>query len=306
MNTQEKFSVPEAVTLEDVTLRDGLQNEIRLFSVEEKLNIVKGLIAAGAKRIQIGSFVNPEMVPQMANTGELFHALPQSKDITYTVLVLNETGLEQAIDTGVTHLYMAISATETHNLKNNHCTLEEAKFRIEGMITQAKSHNNLSVRAGIMMAFGCAYEGLVPVERVIDIAKLYSRLEVDIIDLADTAALANPRQIFELVIMIRSETNDTPVSLHLHDTRKMGLPNMLAGLLAGVTLFDTSTGGLGGCPFVPEPAGNIATEEAAFMLEKMGIRTGIHLQALYTLNHSLKKTLQQNFSDKMPRTSLSK
>jgi len=306
MNTQEKFSVPEAVTLEDVTLRDGLQNEIRLFSVEEKLNIVKGLIAAGAKRIQIGSFVNPEMVPQMANTGELFHALPQSKDITYTVLVLNETGLEQAIDTGVTHLYMAISATETHNLKNNHCTLEEAKFRIEGMITQAKSHNNLSVRAGIMMAFGCAYEGLVPVERVIDIAKLYSRLEVDIIDLADTAALANPRQIFELVIMIRSETNDTPVSLHLHDTRKMGLPNMLAGLLAGVTLFDTSTGGLGGCPFVPEPAGNIATEEAAFMLEKMGIRTGIHLQALYTLNHSLKKTLQQNFLDKMPRTSLSK
>jgi len=306
MNTQEKFSVPEAVTLEDVTLRDGLQNEIRLFSVEEKLNIVKGLIAAGAKRIQIGSFVNPEMVPQMANTGELFHALPQSKDITYTVLVLNETGLEQAIDTGVTHLYMAISATETHNLKNNHCTLEEAKFRIEGMITQAKSHNNLSVRAGIMMAFGCAYEGLVPVERVIDIAKLYSRLGVDIIDLADTAALANPRQIFELVIMIRSETNDTPVSLHLHDTRKMGLPNMLAGLLAGVTLFDTSTGGLGGCPFVPEPAGNIATEEAAFMLEKMGIRTGIHLQALYTLNHSLKKTLQQNFSDKMPRTSLSK
>jgi hydroxymethylglutaryl-CoA lyase len=293
MNAQEGFSLPKDVTLEDVTLRDGLQNESKLLSVEEKSGIVKGLIAAGVRRIQVGSFVNPEKVPQMANTGGLFRMLPENKGVTYTALVLNETGLEQALDSGVRHLYMAISATETHNLKNNHCTFGEAKARIERMIIRAK-HQGHSVRAGIMMAFGCAYEGMVPVERVIDIAKLYSRLEVDIIDLADTAALANPRQIFELVIMIRSETNDTPVSLHLHDTRKMGLPNMLAGLLAGVTLFDTSTGGLGGCPFVPEPAGNIATEEAAFMLEKMGILTGIHIKALYALKHSLEEVLRKN------------
>ena len=290
MNVREGIALPEAVTFEDVTLRDGLQNEPRLLSVEEKVKIAEGLIAAGVKRIQIGSFVNPKQVPQMANTDALCQVLPERDDVIYTALVLNESGLERAVNAGIRHVYMAISATETHNLKNNHCTLKEAQKRIERMIAWAKEHH-ITVRAGIMMAFGCAYEGTVPPERIREIARHYHQIGVDIIDLADTAALANPRQIYTLVQGIRSEIPDTPLSLHLHDRRKMGLPNMLAGLLAGVTLFDTSVGGMGGCPFVPEPAGNITTEDAAFMMNEMGIETGIDISALCSLTHTLEELL---------------
>ncbi len=274
--------LPHEVCIEDVTLRDGLQGVERLFTVKEKLDVVMYLIKAGVKRIQVGSFVHPEKVPQMANTEALLQVLPNIPGVTYTVLVLNETGLERAVQAGVHHLYMAISATETHNQKNTHCTLAEAKERIGRMIIQSK-RAHLTVRAGIMMAFGCAYEGSVPEEVVLDLAQLYYRLGADMIDLADTAGMANPKKVFELVRKVRSTTHGLPISLHLHDTCGMGLANLLGGLAAGVTHFDASVAGLGGCPFIPHPAGNIATEEAVHMIEAMGIHSGISERALIRL-----------------------
>ena len=293
-----EYRLPRKVTIEDVTLRDGLQSEARLFSVEEKQTIAEGLVAAGVKRVQIGSFVNPKKVPQMANTGELFRRLPRGNNIIYTALVLNESGLEQAADLGIRHLYMAISATESHNLENNHCTLREARRQIERMITWAKGHD-IIVRAGIMMAFGCSFEGKVPTERVLDLAKQYQQLGADVIDLADTSGMANPRQVFELVSLVYSETGQTPLSLHLHDARGLGLANMLSGLAAGVMLFDTSLGGLGGCPFIPNAAGNIATEDTAFMMNEMGIETGIDIPALFPLTHTLEELLQRRLPGKI-------
>ncbi len=285
-------NLPKRVLIEDVTLRDGLQGEKRRFTLKEKLWIAHRLIESGVKRIQIGSFVHPGKIPQMADTSEFLRHLPEAANVTYTALVLNETGLDQAIQVGVSSLYMGISATNTHNLENSHCTLAEARTRIGKMITRAKA-NAITVRAGIMMAFGCAFEGKVPPERIVDIARQYKQLGVDIIDLADTAGRANPRQVFELVTRVLSETGETPVSLHLHDAWGMGLANLVSGLQAGVTHFDTSVGGLGGCPFIPKAAGNIPTEDAVYMLNEMEIETGIEPQTLCEIMRRLEQLLDR-------------
>ncbi len=282
--------LPDSVVLEDVSLRDGLQNEVRLFSVGEKLTLARYLLASGIKRLQIGAFVHPEWVPQMANTDELFKTLPKNSDVVYSALVLNEKGLERALKVGIKHLYVAISASETHSLRNTRCSTSEAKERVVRIIRRAKIER-LHVRAGVMVAFGCPYEGTVPPSRVLEIVSLYRDFKVDTIDLADTAGLANPRQVFELIRAAQAVSGEIPISLHLHDTRGMGLSNLLSGLQAGVTHFDTGTGGLGGCPFIPHASGNIATEDAAFMLSEMGVETGIDVRKVCTATRWLESLL---------------
>ena len=283
--------MPEGTAyIEDVTLRDGLQGERRLVPIAEKLQIVKGLIAAGVRRIQVGSFVHPEKVPQMANTDALCGYLPSEPKVTYTALVLNEAGLARAMKSGIHHLYMAISATESHNLENNHCTLQEARQRIGRMICRAKSEN-LFVRAGIMMAFGCAFEGPVEADRIVEMACRYASLGADIIDLADTAALAGPRQVYDLVSRAKAETG-LPVSLHLHGSRDRVLENMRWGLRAGAILFDTSIAALGGCPFIPHAEGNLDTEAAVRLLQAEGIHPEIDGRKLRELRRTLSRMLQ--------------
>ncbi|RTZ89803.1 MAG: hydroxymethylglutaryl-CoA lyase [Deltaproteobacteria bacterium] len=290
--------LPHSVAIEDVTLRDGLQSESRLFSLPEKLEIAHGLIDSGVKHLQVGALVHPEWVPQMADTEKFFKALPQKSNISYTVLVLNGRGLERALDVGITHLYVGISASETHSQRNSHCSLSQAKHRVAALITRAKE-SRLHVRAGVMVAFGCPYEGFVPPSKVLEIVRLYRDLGADMIDLADTAGLANPRQIYELTTEARDVAGEIPLSLHLHDTRGMGLANLLSGLQAGVCHFDTSTGGLGGCPFIPNAAGNIATEDAVFMLNEMGIETGIDASALCAVTRRLESLLGRTLPGRM-------
>ena len=280
---------PGTGLIEDVTLRDGLQGEDRCLSVREKVWLLGALVEAGIRRIQVGSFVHPDKVPQMANTEELCRYLSIGSGVTFTALVLNETGLERALKAGMRHLYTAISATETHNLENNHCTLREARQRIERMILAAKA-NGITVRAGIMMAFGCAFEGPVAAERVLDIARQYAHLGVDIIDLADTAGMATPRQAHDLVTRIRGETK-VPISLHLHGTREQTLENTRWGLRAGAVLFDASLAGLGGCPFIPNAAGNLDTEAAVRLLEDLGMDPGIDAERLRKLRQALPRIL---------------
>lgn len=292
------LDLPTRITIEEEVLRDGLQNEKRLFSTKEKLSLVQSLIESGIKRIQIGSFVHPKWVPQMANTDEVFHKLPKDNGITYTALILNRKGLERAIACGVRHLSMSVSASETHSRKNTNCSTEEAWSRIESLILEAKDHG-IAVRAGVMTAFGCAYEGAIPPEKVYHLAERYTSLEVDEINLADTAGLGNPQLIFEIVTGVKKIVGNIPVSLHLHDTRGLGLANMLSGLLAGATIFDTCVGGLGGCPFIPNAAGNIATEDAVFMANEMGIQTGIDIPSVCAVTHILEKKLHRKLPGKI-------
>jgi hydroxymethylglutaryl-CoA lyase len=270
------------VLIEDEFLRDGLQNEKRLFSLEEKLSILNALLAAGVKRVQLGSFVNPRRVPQMADTDALFEAVKPVEGVVYTALVLNNQGLERALAVGAKHLSISVSASETHSRKNANKSVADALAGISATIEQALSQG-IVVRAGIQSALGCGFEGRISPDKVSDIASIYSKLGVQEINIADSAGLAEPRQVFDLCTRMRNEISpNIQLSLHLHDTRGLGLANMVAGLQAGVRIFDAAMGGLGGCPFIPNATGNIATEDASFTCQMMGLETGIDWQSLRT------------------------
>lgn len=287
------------VLIEDEALRDGLQNEKREFSVAEKLHIIDGLTTAGVVRIQVGSFVSPKWVPQMANTDEVFAALKPIKGVIYSALILNMTGLDRALAAKVKHLSISVSASETHSRKNTNKSVGEAITAITPTLERALGEG-ITVRAGIQSALGCGYEGVVPLARVVEIAKLYSRIGVHEINIADTAGLANPKQVYEAVDAVRTVIrSDIKISLHLHDTRGLGLANMFAGLQAGATIYDAAIGGLGGCPFIPAATGNIATEDAVYALEEMGVQTGIDWKKLRTLTLELETTLGRKLPSRM-------
>jgi hydroxymethylglutaryl-CoA lyase len=256
MQVESRLSLPEEVLIEDEALRDGLQIEKRIFSVDEKLALISAIADAGVRRIQVGSFVHPKWVPQMANTDELFSRLPPREGVTYSALVLNRTGLDRAVKTGVKHLLISVSASETHSRKNANKSVAEALADIKPTIEEALAAG-IAVRAGIQSVLGCGYEGRIPLDRVLSIARQYGEIGVQEINIADTAGLANPRQVFEAVNAIRDAVPiGTKLSLHLHDTRGLGLANLYAGLLAGVATFDAAVGGLGGCPFIPAATGD--------------------------------------------------
>ena len=287
--------VPE-VLIEDEALRDGLQIEKRSFSLEEKLHIIDALVAAGVRRIQVGSFVHPKRVPQMANTDELFAALKPVDGVTYSGLVLNSTGLDRALAVGVKHLSISVSASETHSRKNANKSVSEALADITPTIERALAAG-ISVRAGIQSALGCGYEGNIATAKVVEIAEIFSAIGAHEINIADSAGLGNPKLVYETVNAVRDAIRpDAKISLHLHDTRGLGLANMFAGLQAGVAIYDAAVGGLGGCPFIPGAAGNISTEDAVYALDEMGIKSGIDWRKL----RPIVAEFEQKFDRKLP------
>jgi hydroxymethylglutaryl-CoA lyase len=299
MQAESHQSLPKEVLIEDEALRDGLQIEKRVFSVDEKLALISAIADAGVRRIQVGSFVHPKWVPQMANTDELFSRLPPREGVTYSALVLNRTGLDRAVKTGVKHLSISVSASETHSRKNANKSVAEAVADIKPTIEQALAAG-IKVRAGVQSALGCGYEGHMPLDRVLSIARQYGEIGVHEINIADTAGLANPRQVFEAVNAVRDVVpTGTKLSLHLHDTRGLGLANLYAGLLAGVATFDAAVGGLGGCPFIPAATGNIATEDAAFALQEMGVATGIDWTKLCKVANTFEQMLGRRLPSRM-------
>ncbi|WP_068110863.1 hydroxymethylglutaryl-CoA lyase [Tropicimonas marinistellae] len=294
------FDLSGAVLIEDEFLRDGLQNEKRLFSIEEKLGFLTALETAGVQRIQVGSFVHPKWVPQMADTDELFERIERKPGIVYSALVLNKAGLDRALSVGAQHLSISVSASETHSRKNTNRSVDEGRAAIAPTIEKALAEG-VAVRAGIQSALGCGFEGKVDPAKVLEIARDFAALGVQEINIADTAGLANPRQVFELCKRLQGELGEhVKLSLHLHDTRGLGLANMFAGLQAGVRIFDAALGGLGGCPFVPKATGNIATEDAAFACEQVGLSTGIDWEAMRapvaTAEHLLARALPARVS----------
>ena len=287
------------VVIEDEALRDGLQIEKRLFSVEQKLDLITDIVAAGVRRVQVGSFVHPRWVPQMANTDAVFAALAPVAGVTYTALILNMAGLERALAARVKHLSISVSASETHSQKNTNKSVADALAGIQPTIERALGEG-IAVRAGIQSALGCGFEGRIPLEQVLKIARIYNDLGVGEINIADTAGLSNPKWTYEVCARVREAVRpDVRLSLHLHDTRGLGIANMVAGLQAGVTVFDAAVGGLGGCPFIPAASGNIATEDAVFALEEMGVATGIDWRRLTGVTHKLETLLGRRLPGRM-------
>jgi hydroxymethylglutaryl-CoA lyase len=287
-------SLPKKVEIHEVVLRDGIQNEKKLVPTEEKLRLIRELIACGVRRIEVSSFVNPKLVPQMADAGVLWERIERRKGILYSALILSEGGLERAIRCRVPHVGIFVSASETHSRKNSNKSVSEAlkeAVRLIGMAQDA----GMKVRAGVMNAFGCAYEGNVPVTRVLKLIRAFIKRGPEEICLADSSGQANPVQMEDVLTRVRRETADADLSLHLHNTRGQGLANVYAALTQGVSIFDTSMGGLGGCPFIAGARGNIATEDTVGMIHEMGLKTGIDLERLIGTSLRFEKLMGQAF-----------
>jgi hydroxymethylglutaryl-CoA lyase len=289
-----KYNLPKKVEIHEVVLRDGIQNEKKLVPTEEKLRLIRELVACGVRRIEVSSFVNPKLVPQMADAEALWERIERRKGIFYSALILSEGGLQRAIRCRVPHVGIFVSASETHSIKNSNKSVAEAlreAVRLIGMAQDA----GMKVRAGVMNAFGCAYEGNVPVARVLKLVRAFMKRGPDEICLADSSGLANPIQMEEVLARVRRETATADLSLHLHNTRGQGLANVYAALRQGVSIFDSSMGGLGGCPFIAGARGNIATEDTVGMLHEMGLKTGIELDRLIETSLRFEKEMGQTF-----------
>ncbi len=290
----------ETVLIEDESLRDGLQFEKQVFSLENKLQIFNLLRKSGVKRIQVGSFVNPKVVPQMADTESLVQEVIGQDDALVTGLVLNDKGLIRAMNCGLKHISLSLSASDTHSRKNVGKPYDEALLLVSELIKTATAAG-ISVRAGVMCAFGCVYEGAIPEEKVLKTLACLAETGAVEFNLADTTGMANPRSIRHLVAQALPLLPKDSLSLHLHDTRGVAIANMVSGYEAGARIFDTSAGGLGGCPVVKGAAGNIATEDAVNVFEAMGVSTGIDLEKICEVGRLYESLLARKLPVRMGR-----
>lgn len=269
------------IFIHEVGPRDGLQAEKTAVPLEEKIRWVEGIFKAGVDIVQLGSFVNPSRVPQMADTDALFQHFARNKPagVTLSGLVLNEKGLERGMACGVEMFCMGVSASETHSRKNTGMTSAEALGRIIPMAKQALAAGK-KVQASVQSAFGCGFEGPIKPEKVFRIVRSYIDAGIQNISLADTAGHANPRQVEEMYGTILELYPDVELACHFHNTYGLGLANCYAAWKNGVTYFESAFGGLGGCPFTKLPAGNVSTEDLVHAVQRAGFRTDIKLDAL--------------------------
>jgi hydroxymethylglutaryl-CoA lyase len=291
---------PETVTVVEVGPRDGLQREAIPISADKKVSLIKSLVAAGLKHIQVTSFVHPKYVPQMADAEEVCARIPKRPDVIYSGLALNLKGVERAQNAGLSQIDISVSANDAHSRRNANRSIEEASAEFKEMYARARQFG-MVVRGGIQCAFGYQGPDDVQLETVLQIARHHLELGIDELAIADSAGYANPRDISVLLDALMPIVGNIPIILHLHDTRGMGLANVLAALRLGVRRFDTAFGGLGGCPFIDGATGNIATEDTVYMLEAMGFRTGIDLDQMAHLSRSFEELLARPLPGKVYR-----
>ncbi len=270
---------PKKVLVGEVGPRDGLQIEEDFVPTETKIELINGLIDAGVKEIEYSSFVSPRAVPQLADAAEVLAALDRSRDVHLVALVPNAKGAERAVEAGVDELRVFVSASESHNQKNVNRSVEDSLRGFEDVLRIATSAGR-PVSGAIATSFGCPFEGDVPVEQVGMIAKRFSELGMVGVGLGDTTGMATPPLVAERCRHLKAVVPDLPVTLHFHNTRGIGLANVMAGLDEGIDRYESSFAGLGGCPFAPGATGNICTEDLVFLLHEMGIETGIDLHKL--------------------------
>ncbi len=273
------MQLPQSVTMREVGTRDGIQSLGAFVPTEHKIEMANLLAGTGLKRIEVTSFVSPKAVPQMADASEVMAALERRPDVSWEPLVPNLIGARKALDARSDRLVVVLAASDTFNLKNIRMTVDDSLRSVSEIVPLARAAG-VPVSAGIATSFGCPYEGDVPAERVGQIVDRLIELGCDEVSLADTTGMANPLQVERTVGGLRERRPDVQFGLHFHNTRGMGLANVMAGLNVGVTVYDASIGGIGGCPFAPRATGNVATEDVVHMLEEMGIQTGIDLDAL--------------------------
>ena len=268
------------VTVMEVSPRDGLQNENVLVSTEDKLQLIDRALAAGCERIEVTSFVNPKVVPQMADAEAVCQGLPQRGDVRYTGLILNQRGYDRLRATEkLDEAGIVIAASDTFGERNQGMNVEAGLTMAQDILRQGAA-SGFPVQVTIAVAFGCPFEGDVPLARVVDMAKALAEAQPVEIALADTIGVGVPQQVAETFARLKEELGDIPLRAHFHDTRNTGIGNAYAALTSGVTTLDASIGGIGGCPFAPNATGNIATEDLVYMLNRSGVEHGVDLDTL--------------------------
>ena len=293
------------ILIHDVGMRDGLQVEKQTVPTEQKISWIERLVRSGVDFIQIGSFVNPKVVPQMADTDALFAHFAREgavpPNVRLTALVLNEKGLERGLAAGVTYFCMGVSASDTHSRRNTGMGTDEALSRILAMAATAAAAG-ASVQLAVQSAFGCGFEGPIPASRVIRIVDRFISSGVRVVSLADTAGHAAPSQVERLFADIRAIEPEVVCACHLHDTYGYGQANAYAALRAGVRFFESAFAGLGGCPFTAVTGGNVCTEDFVHMLQRMGRRTDIRLDLLIELARDAARFFGRDMTGRLWKT----
>ncbi len=301
------------ITIVEVGPRDGLQNEKVSLDIETRLEFAERLAEAGLRKIELGAFVSPEWVPQMAGSPELMKralelkALGRSplKDVELSALVPNPRGMSDALEAGVKTVAIFGSASESFAKKNINCTIDESFVRFEKVMEMAREHN-VRVRGYLSMCFGCPFEGEVPEGRVVRLVKRLANLGVYEISIGDTIGVATPGQVTRLVLKLVDAVGPERLAMHFHDTRGTALANIHASLALGIRVFDASLGGLGGCPYAPAATGNVATEDVVYMLHGMGYSTGVDLKRLIEVNRWMTLKIGHELPSRVGRAGLPK
>ncbi len=284
--------LPKRVRIREVGPRDGFQNEPETIPTAEKIRLVDMLSATGLRRLEVTSFVRPEVIPQLSDAEEVLAGVERREGVAFSVLIPNERGLERALRLRdrFDEINVFVSASETHNRKNVNRTIEESLNGLERTLEGAREAE-LRCEGVISVSFGCPYEGEVPPERVFDIAERLAAAGCEEIGFGDTTGMANPRQVSEFFAAARERLDGVELTAHFHNTRGQGLANVLAALEQGVESFEASFGELGGCPVPPGATGNVATEDVVSMLHEMGVETGIDLSALVEASRAAQEAL---------------
>ncbi|SAK72320.1 hydroxymethylglutaryl-CoA lyase [Caballeronia hypogeia] len=283
------FECKEPLIVQEVAPRDGLQIEKQWVETEDKIELIDGLSACGFTRIEAGSFVSPKAIPALRDGDAVFNGIRRAPDVIYVALVPNVKGAERALAANADELNLVMSSSQTHNRANMRMSCESSLTGFGDVVrlVQGITNAKVSLNATVATAFGCPFEGRIDEERVVSIARTYREMGIPGITLADTTGMANPRQVARLVSRVLEHVSAADLTLHFHNTRGLGLVNVLAAYDAGARRFDAALGGLGGCPFAPGASGNICTEDLVNMCDEMGIPTGADLQKLITLSRTL-------------------
>jgi hydroxymethylglutaryl-CoA lyase len=278
------FQWPERVTIREVGLRDGLQSIARTLPTAQKLQWIQGAYDAGIREIEVGSFVPPKLLPQLADTAELVAFAKTLPDLCVSVLVPNLKGAERAMDSGADWMLLPLSASHAHSLANLRKTPDEVLAEIAAMVQARRARgSNIRIEVGMSTALGCTIQGRVEADEVLRLLKAVLALGVDRVGIADTVGYADPRQVGELFAKARQVAGNKLACGHFHDTRGLGMANVMAALQTGETRFDACLAGIGGCPHAPGASGNVATEDLAYLFASMGIETGIDFGKLMAL-----------------------
>ncbi|MEQ6077690.1 hydroxymethylglutaryl-CoA lyase [Bacillus subtilis] len=290
---------PKKVTIKEVGPRDGLQNEPVWIATEDKITWINQLSRTGLSYIEITSFVHPKWIPALRDAIDVAKGIDRLKGVTYAALVPNQRGLENALEGGINEACVFMSASETHNRKNINKSTSESLHILKQVNNDAQKAN-LTTRAYLSTVFGCPYEKDVPIEQVIRLSEALFEFGISELSLGDTIGAANPAQVETVLEALLARFSANQIALHFHDTRGTALANMVTALQMGITVFDGSAGGLGGCPYAPGSSGNAATEDIVYMLEQMDIKTNVKLEKLL----SAAKWIEEKMGKPLPSRNL--